>query len=139
LSKTLKLEIAYEYNFELIGIYCAEPEYKLAWELNRILNQKFIIQKEIPISLKKINYYISNFLAGTEQLGIRIIKNKCLSEELDLFTHLVPESKMFDYFLYIYGHHSSDILKKLKTSEIITYCKEINIDTLASKENLLLY
>lgn len=133
-----KLEISFDYDFELIGITCDAPEYKLAWELNTILNQRFIKQQDYKMSLKKYELKVINYLSGNENLGIRIIKNKCFETHTDSINYLIPESKMFDYFLLVYGLKTSLILQKLKMSKLITYSKEIIIDTLASKENLLL-
>ena len=75
--KKNKLNLTYEFDFELAGIVCNQKEYKLAWYLNAALNCDLIKQPDIRIEFSnKSSLIISNFKYETEFTELVLLKNK---------------------------------------------------------------
>ena len=136
-----KLFIEYDYNFDLAGIISQAKDYKLAWSINQILNIHLVKGPDIELEyLDQENVLVSNFIYETENSILRILKNRS-DQENETKPLLLPELSDFDFF--IMSHDSGDafdmkeILKSLKTLDIIQYVQLIDVSKLKSKENLI--
>jgi len=140
--KKNKLEVFYEYDFQLIGLVCSLKEYKLAWLLNKELDVKLIKQPDIAFEFLNLGTFaISNFIFTTENGTLRLLKNKAYEYEHVKSPFLIPELKEYDYFLKLESMEvhlpSERILEILKNVKQIIFIKDLAINDLKSKENLI--
>jgi hypothetical protein len=105
-----------EDSFTLIGISCHQKDYRLCWELNKILELKLQKEEDIPgpneeISFSRYYYNNEDFLQDFYLLTNKIGK-----------IFFAPELKQADYILQIYG-----IRNEYEVDELIQ--KIISIDS----------
>lgn len=137
-----KLNIELSYDFLLIGLISAVKEYKLAWQLNNVLDIQLIKEEDILIEFFKGNdMYVSNYLFATENSLLRLMKNKTITNGQSQNTYLLPELNQFDYFIIVEGFEDSltdTVLKEsLRTVGDIQYSQFFDPNKLKSKENLI--
>lgn len=140
--KKLRLENDIPYDFSLIGITCTLREYRLAWELNKLLEIQLNKEKDIEIEfLKNQNLVISNFLFETENSQLRLLKNKSPNEVVIQSAYLLPELREFDYFIMFRGFEdafsASALRNKIAGIKGVHYTKEFSLEKLKSRENLI--
>lgn len=140
--KASKLVLEYDYDFILIGLVSAAREFKLAWQINEYL--KIGLKKEVDLEydfLKGYKIFISNFIFETEYSSFRLLKNRSVEFLNVQKPFLLPELKNYDYFAMLDGdfaYHAAENLSLLKEVPAIQLIKPINVETLPSKENLLI-
>ena len=105
-----------EDSFTLIGISCHQKDYRLCWELNKILELELQKEEDIPgpneeISFSRYYYNNEDFLQDFYLLTNKIGK-----------IFFAPELKQADYILQIYG-----IRNEYEVDELIQ--KIISIDS----------
>lgn len=137
-----KLEITYDFNFDLIGIVCAERSFKLAWLLNQLLGIHLTRQQDIELEyLEGSVLKIANFEFRTENDAFQLLKNKAHWSIHTAKPFLLPELKEYDYFLMIDNVTKMIDVEGIKESlaqlPIIQYCLSIDLDTVKDRENLL--
>ncbi|MFK7899589.1 MAG: IPExxxVDY family protein [Cyclobacteriaceae bacterium] len=137
-----KLEVDYDFDFEVIGIVSSLKEYKLAYFINNTLNWSFFKDSDINIPFKKGELLFSNYTYNTPNHVISLIKNKSISSKTIINKpFLLPESKEFDYLLKIDGKSdefdTSLIFDKIKEIPNIVLLKRKDIENLINKENLI--
>lgn len=140
--KKNKLDLTYEFDFELAGIVCNKKEYKLAWHLNKGLSIELIKQKDIRIEFSnRPSILISNFLYETEFLTISVLHNKLLSSGGNKPQFLMPELKQFDYLIKLKDETGelsiANVCTIIRDFPVVEYVTQLNFDSLKSKENLL--
>lgn len=127
----------YEFDFLAIGISCHTKDYRLCWSINKALNINLSKDADIELTSKKgkiskhSSYYYLDELTEKEY---RLVSNKSHND------FLVKEQKQADFYLLLYENDTDsyeEILKELKTINIILMAFEVNVVTLKSKENLL--
>jgi hypothetical protein len=141
--KRNKLVVEHLYEFELLGIVAPVKDYKMAW----------IINNSLDLKLAKIDDYELEFISGTrlcisqfkcekENGFIQLLKNKSFSFDTNSL-YLIPELKIFDYFLLIQDFTSevdiNDYIERLSGNGSIQNVVKLDIDKIKSKENLLTY
>jgi len=140
--KTFKLEVEYDYDFDLFGLVSSSKEHKLAWALNKYFNLRLIKQKDLSYNFfNKGHLVISNYLHLTEHTAIRLLRNK----SVDLCTlkkpFLVPDIKEYDYIIQITGalteFYQQELLNRFKLVPFIQYVKKFDPNSLKFKENLM--
>lgn len=141
-AKKTKLNVSYEYDFDLIGISTTVREYKLAWAINNLLGIRLVKDKDLEIAFKNDTFVIiSNFIYETENSVFRLLKNRSFEQGVGSQGFLVPELKDFDYIALISGYEDTlsleELVQKMKTLTEIDYLQRINIEQLKSKENLI--
>ena len=140
--KKSKLDIVYEFDFELVGIVSQMKEYKLAWHLNAALGISLAKQDDIKIEFSnRPAMVISNFIYTTEFLTIELLQNRLITGGVASSQLLLPEIKQFDYFLKLNDHteelSSESVCKIIKEIPLVEYASALNFGNLKSKENLL--
>ncbi len=140
--KKNRLDLIYEFDFELAGIVCNKKEYKLAWHINSKLNTSLAKRPDIKIEFSnQPPIVISNFEYETEFVKMELLQNKLLSGGGSKPQHLLPELKQFDFLLKlkdVTGELSiSNVCIKIREIPLIEYVAKLNFDELKSKENLL--
>jgi hypothetical protein len=118
-------------------------DYKMAW----------IINNSLDLKLAKIGDYELEFISGTklcisqykyekENGFIQLLKNKSYAQDNNSL-YLIPELKIFDYFLLIQDFTSevdiNDYIERLSGNGLIQNVVKLDIDKIKSKENLLTY
>jgi|688.fasta_scaffold826564_1 hypothetical protein len=109
-KKIRKLET--EYNFQLIGISCAEEDYKLCWLFNRALEFDFerIDELEIMLPDKQLEFAVFEYQDQEAEVTYHLIANR------NQQGILVAEERQSDYFLKISGDFFSPDLPELVSS-----------------------
>ena len=134
-----KLILTFEedYDFSLIGISCHSKDYRLCWELNKILSIDLTRTKDYEISKKneKSSFSFYEFIDENNYLEFFFISNRSKSG------FLIPEQKKVDFFLVIRGNVSESLTKEIivKINSLSLVLTSFNIDPnqLKSKQNLI--
>ncbi len=127
-----------EEDFLLIGIATAMKEYKISFELNRILAVEFEKQPDIQFENKERSRTLSFgiLMAHNEQKDVRyfIFNNRNLGE------NLLPQLNDYNYLLKIEGHTSdfnlSGTLDSIKNLKEVIICAEIPLDKVKQPDRL---
>ncbi|MEO8762381.1 MAG: IPExxxVDY family protein [Bacteroidia bacterium] len=156
------LETEYDYDFSLLAISAYVPDYKLCIEINRLLNIE--LERDIPIELstKSINtplffscfscleeeenefILLSNKSSNTVAASAKSVSPPSLFEEVreDIKFMLVPELPQTDFLLILKADNHAqqiyNIQNKLKTITFAMSIQTIEVETLASKKNLII-
>ncbi|MFD2203245.1 IPExxxVDY family protein [Shivajiella indica] len=141
--KKIKLFVEHQFDFELLGLVSPVKDYKMAWLINQALGVKLIkINDFEPEFLHQPQLKISQFLEEKEHGFVQLMKNRSHSDDGNAL-YLVPELKMFDYFLLIQDQtFELDInvyIERLSQIRYIQSAVKLDINKLKSKENLLTY
>jgi hypothetical protein len=133
----LILTIEEDYDFSLIGISCHAKDYRLCWELNKILNIDLIRAKDYEITKKNVKILFSfyEFIDQCNYLDFFFIANR--SEN----GFLIPEQNKVDFFLMLRGSvsdsFSKEIIGKINSLSLVLTSFNIDPNQLRSKQNLL--
>ncbi len=139
--KVNKLDIEYEFEFELIGIVSAAKDYKLAWAINKSIDIELIRDNDHELFLrKKSKTQFAYYSHHTEHTSFRLFKNRSLNNG-SAMGYLIPELKQMDYFLVVEGeeilNNSLNLAQQLNNINVVNTALKIATDKLKSKENLL--
>ncbi|MFC5271484.1 IPExxxVDY family protein [Adhaeribacter terreus] len=140
--KTLRLDLDYEYDFELYGIVSSSKEYTLAWAMNQYFNLRLIKQKDLCFDfISKGRLVISNYLHRTEHYSIRLFRNKSVDLSTLKKPFLVPDIKEYDYVVQISGAFDrfcpQELLRKFNMVPLVQYVKQFDPNALQFKDNLI--
>ena len=140
--KKSRLVADFNFNFSLLAAVSQLKEYKLAWLINRALQLELVKCDDVAFEFfGKVNLSISNFLFQTEHSSLRLLKNRSYRASELGPSFLIPELKKFDYLIMIQGFEDSftlsQIMYRLKDLEGIQFLKQIEVQSLKSKENLI--
>ncbi len=136
------LEAEPSYDFSLLGIITPVKEYKLAWNLNNMLDITLDKAEDITLEfLKNQTLVISNYCYETENNLMRLIRNKSVDSHGNKTVFLIPELSRFEYFLIIQGFEDAYSLGELKEKIAripgVQFVQEIPVEKLKSRENLI--
>ena len=142
--KYRKLQVEYEYDFNLFGLTTAAKGYKLAWTVNNALNTDLIATNNISFTLRdNRTFRLTAFEYAAETFKYLLFQNRLRSDDGVDAGFMLPEMARIDYFLRIdgetYPNTPDKVLSILRNLLIVDYCVRIDINKLRSKENLLLY
>lgn len=136
--KKTKLKIAYDFKFDLVGICCASKEYKLAYNINQVLQIRLLKKDDLNLNFLTSPMSFSNFLYETDFYKLRLLKNQALDLNKKF---LIPELHQFDYLILLEDEvgifNIDNVILQLKRISEITYVIKINPEILKSKENLI--
>jgi hypothetical protein len=140
--KTFKLEVDYDYDFELFGLVSSSKEHKLAWALNKCFHIRLIKQQDLNFDFfNKGRLVISNYLHLTDHSTFRLLRNKSVDLSTLKKPFLVPDIKEYDYIIQITGALSSfyqqELTSRFKLVPLIQYVKQFDPNSLKFKENLM--
>lgn len=136
MSKIL-LSLEEEYEFTLIGISCHTKDYRLCWELNKVLSFDLVRTDDLEINVKTVinNYPFYEFIDEDNFLEYYLISNRGNNG------YLIPEEKKVDFFLMIKGNIMNDQLHdfiiKINSLSLVLTSFKIDPNQLKSKQNLL--
>jgi len=138
--KKKRLEIEYSFDFELLGIISSAKGYKLAWDINAILQSRLIRQKDLSVQVKnneKVTF--PHFSFENEVNFLKLFRNKPNEPEL-VKNLLVPEFPHYDYVIlnqgeeYRNSNRLHELLRNIPTIELVAF---IPLDALKSKDNFI--
>jgi hypothetical protein len=140
--KTHRLQIEYDYSFDLYGLVTSVKDYKLAWALNRLLDLRLKKQKDLCYDLpEKERLLIANYQCITAHSEVRLFRNRALGSSALRKAFLLPDMKEYDYVLQITGAmqqlHPQELTRKLLQAPLVQYVKQFDPLTLKFKENLI--
>jgi len=137
-----KLIVDYDFDFKFYGIISAAREFKLAWSINHAL--KIALKRADDYSIvfrNNKNITILNYLYESENIKLRLFKNKAVGTQDEVNAYFIPELKKFDYLFMIQGEAffyqtpNPEIL--LKQVNLIEYVLPVDVEKLKSRENLI--
>lgn len=137
--KKKRLEIEYNYDFELLGIISSAKGYKLAWEINRILSAHLVRQPDLKINFKNNTEATFTYFSHQGEVNIlKLFRNK--PNEVELKQFLVPEFSHYDYILlsqgeeHLQSNRLQEVLRNIVSIELVAF---IPLDPLKSKDNFI--
>lgn len=137
-KKILRIDYSDSFDFSLAGIVCGYKDYRLCFELNKLLGIQLKRLTDHSINTGKLgakSFYSFYGFKNTFGHEFYILANKGTSGTL------IPEKATIDYFLILKSEEKNidfkNILKLVKTLEVITAITEIDTVALKSAENLL--
>jgi hypothetical protein len=141
--KKSKLIVEHIYEFELLGIVAPVKDYKMAWIINNALRLKLAKMEDYKLEfLNGTNLNISQYRCDKENGFVQLLKNKSFALDTNSL-YLIPELKIFDYFLLIQDFTSdvdiNDYIERLSGNPMIQNVVMLDIEKIKSKENLLTY
>lgn len=140
--KTFKLEVDYDYDFDVFGLVSSSKEHKLAWALNKYLNIRLVKQQDLNYDfLNKGRLVISNYLHLTDHSTFRMFRNKSVDLSTLKKPFLVPDIKEYDYIIQISGavtdFYQQEIINRFRLVPLVQYVKKFDPNSLKFKENLM--
>ncbi|MFD3000809.1 IPExxxVDY family protein [Pontibacter toksunensis] len=142
MMKTLRLDIAYEFDFDLYGLVSAVKEYKLAWALNKFLGFHFIKQEDLCYDLVgQERFTVSLYEYVTDFSIVRLLKNEAVGSSPGKRPFLLPELIEFDFVLQIKGPlqqlYPQEFIQRLLRIPLVQCVKQFDPLTLKLKDNLI--
>lgn len=141
--KKNKLLVEHHYDFDLLGFVTPLKDYKMAWLLNRTLGTKLIKVEDYEVEfLDHSSLVISQYFQELEHGFFQLLKNRSVNKTPSA-VYLVPELKMFDYFLlvqdYTFDLDINAYIERLSNVPYIQNVVKLDVSKIKSKENLLTY
>lgn len=136
--KTEKLHIPYEdiFDFKLVGISCAEKDYRLCWAINQALGIDLVRMSNEGIASRShlLEFPFYEFESEETAINYRLLANRFENNVL------MKELKTIDYLFLIQGEdvNLQDIMLKLGKIEFVFLATEIEIENLKDKDLLYL-
>ncbi len=135
---TFQLDYKPEFDFLLLGIFCAYRDYRLCSELNRHLQIELEMQNDLELRLDnrgstgRFPYF---FYLSEDEEEFYVVSNKGSK------SFFIPELKQCDYFLIVKNQSQytipEDLERKIRFISIVSSTQEINPHGLKSAENFL--
>ncbi|MEM1136909.1 MAG: IPExxxVDY family protein [Bacteroidota bacterium] len=137
-----RLNVPYDFSFELITILSSKKPHKLAWEINKIFGVNLCRVDDFFLSLNtNVKSGFINFMFKTEYITIRLIKNKAKPNRNPKINYLLPELSQYDFFLLVEDFtdqiSSEYLIESLRKIQGVEHLLQINPTELKNKENLL--
>jgi len=138
--KKTKFIIDYDYDFRLLGLTAAVKGYKLAWEINQILNINLVKQPDLVVGFRKNDEKLFSFYAYESLHNrLKLFKNRPFENEHGKY-FLIPEFPHFDFIILAameeqYPHQRLiDLFKTIPSVQLVT---AIPLEGLKSKSNFI--
>lgn len=137
--KKSKLVIDYEFNFDLIGVATAARGYKLAWEINHLLNIQLVRQADLVVGFKNNEEKNFTFYAYETPLNrLKLFKNRSSEQETGKY-FLIPEFPHFDFIILaaMEDHTHQQLLESIRSISAVQLAAAIPLEGLRSKSNFI--
>lgn len=137
--KKTKLQVDFDYDFELFGITSSSKFHKLCWAINNQLSIRLIKTDDFEIMSKDhASVFFMHSQYADDSCEISLFKNKSPDNESQL---ILPEFVHFDFILKINGvfqtFATEELLKQLREVKYIEYIAKLSLEKLKSKDNFL--
>ena len=137
--KRKRLEVEYNYDFELLGIASSVRSYKLAWEVNRALQVDLRKRDDLKLTTRDGEYFFTFYSHQSTVNTVNLFRNR--SNEGDTKgIFLVPEHPHLDYILYSLGNEEvsgsrlQELLREIPSIELVAF---IPLDALKYKDTFI--
>ncbi len=137
MKKKLILDIDTDLDFELIGICSHLVDYRLVWDLNKILDFHFerienycVYTKNGAIVTEHSTY---QFIDEENKTSFFLVKNKNDGQ------FLIPEKSSIDYFLFLYENYIvnvEELVQKIKKASSVLGVYPFEPSEIASAKNI---
>jgi hypothetical protein len=135
-KRTHKLFLSTQYDFSLIGIVTQEKDYKISWEINKLLGIELSKSKNLDIDTTKKDIIKSftthTYLDNDLMITYNLISNKCENGVL------LNQFKNIDFLFKIDIENNSneiiELINKIKFLQDVISVFEINISELKEKQ-----
>ncbi len=138
-KQTFTLDFVPDFDFIVIGIFSAYRDYRVCFELNRILHLNMIRQDDLEVKLEKKGSSGSFpwfFQLNDDEEEYYLVANK------GNHGFLIPELRQTDYFLVVKNPSryttAADLESRIRFVAIISSTTEIDPTAVKSAENFLL-
>jgi hypothetical protein len=138
--KKSKLIIEYSFDFELLGLISMVKGYKLAWDLNQVLQINLVKQPDLMVGFKNNEEKSFSFYAhNTAHNRLKLFKNRNSENEPGKY-FLIPEFPHFDFIILAameeqYSHQQ--LVNLIKTIPAVQLVSAIPMEGLKSKSNFI--
>jgi len=140
IMKKHSLVSEYDFDFFMIGISCHLKDYRLAWFINSMLEINLEKRDNHTVLLKKNATGLSEFSLFSFEEEENHSQYLLLANHSDTGV-LLQEMKQFDFFLIInatlFDNQMKLIIENLQKINSILFVKELNPNTIKSKNNLI--
>lgn len=134
-----KLVLDFDFDFIVFAISCHAKDYRLCWNLNKVLgielSKKDDYQLDLKQSKKNSTHSFYSYNDETNRLKYSLVSNRS-----DI-GFLIEEHKETDYFFIIEGFYDlldlTEMLHKIKSIDIVLTSFKIDPYKLKSKQNLI--
>ena len=135
------LYVHYQHDYYLYGLASSRAGYKVAWELNRLLQWKLKRAEDLRLDFPDERLLlVSNFIFTTAHRTFRLLKNQAFTEH-NTTAFLLPELKQWDFLLHIQDlsttFNQDQFLLRVDKLTDVRQVSRIEISTIEHKENLL--
>ena len=137
--KKKRLDIEYNYDFELLGFAASARSYRLAWEINKALRVNLVKKPDLRLSTREGEFYFAFYSHQSAVNTINLFRNR--SNESDTKgAYLVPEYPHLDYILYakgteeVKGTRLQELLREIPSIELVAF---LPLAALKSKDNFI--
>lgn len=142
--KLKRLQVDYEYDFELFGLISSVKGFKLAWSINHALSIELVNIPDIELILRdNKKQKVIAYEYETQNSKIILFHNRMKDHSGADSGYVLPEMNKIDYLLRIdgdiYPSNPEKVLEQLRNLDTVEYALRVNTSKLKSKENLLLY
>jgi hypothetical protein len=139
--KKQKLQVDFEFDFDVFGIVSTYKDYKLAWNINNSLRVSLHKENDITINFVDSELVVSHFKYSTEGSEMQVLRNKSYELSGGENQFLIPEMPQIDYFVMIQGevggHDESEIQSMLKKTQGVEFVMKLDVEKLKSRENFI--
>ena len=137
-----KLDVRYDFDFDLIGLVSQAKDYVLAWHLNDQSFLHFVKSEDIKIEFNDHSrIIISNFVFESEFVHVLLLRNKLQASNSKMNQFLIPELQRFDYLIRMKSEidepTSAQVMEIAKNTPVVQYAMKLDIQKIKLKENLL--
>lgn len=138
--KKRKLEVEYEFDFDVFGITSTLHGYRLAWELNQRLGIHLVKQPDLLVGVKKNlekGFMFYDFETPLNRL--KVLKNQASDGATGKY-YLIPEFPRFDFIILARLNElsmSEPLLETLRNIASVELVTPLNLEVLKSKSNFV--
>ena len=137
--KKKRLEIEYNYDFELLGLASSARSYKLAWEINKALHINLIKKDDLRMTTREGDFFFTYYSHQSSVNTVNLFRNRSSESEAKSI-YLVPEHPHLDYILYSKGNEEvggirlQELLREIPSIELVAF---LPLAALKSKDNFI--
>ncbi len=144
LMKLKRLQVEYEFDFNLFGLISSAKGFKLAWSINQLMSIELVNIDDIELTLRDSSKRrIITYQYETQNSKYTLFHNRTKDLSGVDSGHILPEMNKIDFLLRIdgdiYPSNPGDILQKIRSLNTVEYAMRIDVNKLKTKENLLLF
>jgi hypothetical protein len=138
--KKSKLLIDYNFDFELLGVASAAKGYKLAWDINQLLNIRLVKQPDLVVGFKNSEEKSFSFYAYETNINrLKLFKNRPSDVDAGKY-YLIPEFPHYDFIILAameesYSQHQ--LIELLRSVPSVQLVSSIPMEGLKSKSNFI--